>query len=89
MIGLIRENLAVNGALETEDDIYLRAQQVKELFREFLAQYPVEGDERVAVVCHSKLIAALTASGVDGAGAEARLADFIWTKNAEILPIDL
>ena len=88
MVGLIRENLAVNGALETEDDLYQRAQQVKGLLSDFLAQHNLADDERVAVVCHSKLIAACTASGVDGVGAQAQLVDYVWTKNAEILPVE-
>ena len=55
---------------------------------DFLAQHNLVDDERVAVVCHSKLIAACTASGVDGVGAEAQLVDYVWTKNAEILPVE-
>ena len=32
--------------------------------KEYLVKSPVESDEKIAIVCHSKLIASMTASGV-------------------------
>ena len=49
---------------------------------------PLEGDEKVAVVCHSTLIAAVTAGGFEGTGAQAELKDYVWTANAEVLPVE-
>jgi len=43
-----------DGALETKDDIYHRSQYGKQVLRDFLAANPpLEGDEKMAVVCHS------------------------------------
>ena len=85
MIALLPE-----GALETKAKIYQRAQQVKELLREFLAAHPVEGDEKIPVVCHSQLIASVTADGIEDEGTpQERFTNFIWTANAEVLPVDL
>lgn len=78
-----------HGAFETEDELYARGQKVKQVCRDFLAAHPIKKNERVAVVCHSKLIASITADGVKGKGAAAKLNNFIWTKNAEVLPIDI
>ena len=47
--------------------------------REFLAENPLGEDEKVAVVCHSKLIASVTASGFEGEGATSKLKDYVWT----------
>jgi len=53
---------------------------------EFLANRAALDGKKVAVVCHSKLISALTASGVEGKGAQSKLIDFTWTQNCEICP---
>ena len=77
-----------DGSFETEDEIYQRAQGVKQFCKNFLAEHPLEGDEKIAVVCHSKLIAAVTAGGFSGVGASSKLTDFVWTANSEVLPIE-
>ena len=56
--------------------------------RQFLEDNPLEEDEKVAVVTHSKLIAALTAKGFTGTGADARIYGYAWTENAEVLGIE-
>lgn len=56
--------------------------------RQFLEDNPLEDDEKVAVVTHSKLIAALTAKGFTGTGADARIYGYAWTENAEVLGIE-
>ena len=56
--------------------------------RQFLEENPLEEDEKVAVVTHSKLIAALTAKGFTGTGADARIYGYAWTENAEVLGIE-
>ena len=62
-----------DGSFETEDEIYLRAQGVKKFCKTFLEEHPLESDEKIAVVCHSKLIASVTAGGFTGTGASAKL----------------
>jgi hypothetical protein len=57
--------------------------------KEYLAKNPVKEDEKIAVVCHSRLIASMTASGVgpndiDHAKGEAVLQDFYFPSNCEI-----
>lgn len=56
--------------------------------RQFLDDNPLADDEKVAVVTHSKLIAALTAKGFTGTGADARIYGYAWTENAEVLGIE-
>ena len=56
--------------------------------RQFLEENPLEEDEKVAVVTHSKPIAALTAKGFTGTGADARIYGYAWTENAEVLGIE-
>ena len=80
--------LLPHDALEPECDIYERAQESKKVLKKFLEENPLQGDEKIAVVCHSKLIAATTADGFEGEGALSKLTNFVWTKNAEVLPID-
>ena len=67
------------GSFETEDEIYQRAQSVKQMCRRFLVENQLGEGEKVAVVCHSKLIASVTASGFEGAGATSKLKDYVWT----------
>ena len=78
-----------HSGFETEDEIYKRAQKVKQFCRDFLAAHPIKKNEKIAVVCHSKLIASVTADGFKGKGATAELTNYIWTKNAEVLPVEL
>ena len=56
--------------------------------RQFLIDNPLEDDEKVAVVTHSKLIAALTAKGYTGTGADARIYGYFFPENAEVLGIE-
>ena len=52
---------------------------MKQMCRDFLVQNPLGEDEKVAVVCHSQLIASVTASGFEGEGATSKLTDHVWT----------
>ncbi len=78
-----------DGAFETKKDIYGRGQVVKQLLKDFLAGHPLVGDEKIAIVCHSQLISSVTADGYEGEGAQSVMTNFIWTKNAEVLPVDI
>ena len=75
-------------ALEPKDDLYERGLHVKKFLKHFLEKHPVEGAERIAVVCHSQLIACLTATGVEGSGASSKLVGFHWAQNGEVYPIE-
>lgn len=78
------------GALEFKDDMYRRSQHALTVLRSFLENNPpLEGDEKMAVVCHSQLIAGATADGFTGEGPTAVLTNKIWTENAQALPIEL
>ena len=77
-----------NGAFETKDAIYERAQIVKQFCRDFLLANPVEGDEKIGFVTHSTLIAAVTADGFEGEGRDAHLTNFLFPANCEIVPLD-
>ena len=77
-----------HGAFETEDLMYKRGQVGLQVLRDFLASHPLEGDEKIAVVCHSKFIAAITADGFEGEGASSKLTNYVWTQNAEVLPVE-
>ena len=42
-----------------------RAEAIKQWMKQVVAANPVTADEKFCVVCHSKIIAALTAEGLD------------------------
>ena len=71
------------GSFETCEMIYARGKQVRKFLKEFILNN-VSEDAKVAVVCHSKLISALTASSVEGSGPDSQLKDFTWFSNCEI-----
>jgi len=50
-----------------------------------LQSNPVEGDEKIAIVCHSHIIAAMTADGVDLADKRG-YTGYTWTDNCQLLP---
>lgn len=72
-----------HGSFETEAEIFVRAQRCREFLKEYLRANPVNADEKIAVVCHSKIIAGMTAKGVDSDG---KLKDFFWPENCQQLP---
>ena len=41
------------GAFENKAMLYERGQKVKQVVKNFLAAHPVEGDEKIPIVCHS------------------------------------
>jgi hypothetical protein len=53
--------------------------------KEYLNKNTVKNDEKIAMVCHSKLIAAVTATGV----ANEKLEGYYWMNNCEIQPFEL
>ena len=52
-------------SFEREYDIYKRAQAFKAMIKEHLRSNPLGPGEKLAVVCHSKFIAAMTADSCD------------------------
>jgi len=79
----------VKDAFETKKDIYYRSLKVKDFLKQFRSENPVEGDERIVLVCHSQLISALTSSGYEHVDGAYRFKDFVWTQNTEVLPLEL
>jgi hypothetical protein len=47
------------------ESLLRRAEVIKGFMRENLRQNPLENDEKYAIVCHSMIIATLTAEGLD------------------------
>ena len=78
MIELMQAELP-HGAFETKDDMYHRGKHALQVIRDFVAAYPLQGDEKLAVVCHSQMISAMTAEGFTGEGVTAKMTNFIWT----------
>ena len=68
-----------DGAFETKDDMYHRSQHGLTVIRDFVNNNPLQGDEKLAIVCHSQFIAGCTADGFSGEGNSAQLTNFIWT----------
>ena len=71
-------------SFETMEMMWDRAQRIKFFMKEHIAKNPIGGDERIAVVCHSTLIKALTSTKlVDGK------LDGYHPHNCEIQPYNL
>ena len=77
-----------NGSLEPKDDLYDRGKLVKKFLKHFHEKHPLKATEKIGVVCHSQLIACLTATGVEGKGHSSKLVNFHWAQNGEIYPIE-
>jgi len=60
---------------ECEEDVYNRAQAFKKQMKAYFTANPLPKGEKMAVVCHSKFICALTSSGV---GDDGLMKDFKW-----------
>ena len=65
---MVVARLKERGALEPHDDLYKRGQNVKQFLQYFSETAQIDKSEKIAVVCHSALIASLNAKGVTGSG---------------------
>ena len=72
---------------ETDGMLFERGKRTQVFMKEYLEKNPIQGDERIAVVCHSRVIAAMTATGVGPDpenAAKDKLQGFYWMNNCEI-----
>ena len=77
---------------ETDRMLLERADVFRQFMREYLAKNEMAEGERVAVVCHSKFIASLTAQGVQPDPANPTrevFTDHYWPQNCEIQPYSI
>ena len=70
---------------EDAGSLLRRAAVIRSFYREYLRMYPLQEGYRHAIVCHSQIMATLTASGEDANDVKG-LKDYVWTKNCQLLP---
>lgn len=73
---------------ETHADLYERGKVIKRFLREYLENNPLDVDkkERYCIISHSRIIATLTALGVNPE--DDSLIEFVWFKNCEMQVFD-
>ena len=71
---------------ENHKDLYARAKVIKQFMREYISANPLEGQEKYAVISHSRIIATLTATGYREE--DDSLVDYVWFKNCEMRPYE-
>lgn len=64
-----------------------RADVIRDFMRVYLKQTPLSGETKHGVVCHSQIIATLTADELDPSD-ERGFKNYTWLKNCQILPYD-
>ena len=69
--------------------MFERGKQIKTFLKKFIQMNCADEGEKIAVVCHFMVIAALTATGVSGSGNESELKECHWAQNAEIVPMNI
>ena len=67
-------------SFEAAPHMLQRAEAIKGFLRKQLELDPVEGDQKYGVVCHSMIMAALTAEGLDDSD-RTGFKDYIWPEN--------
>lgn len=72
-------------SFEDAPDLLARKKVIDEFLKEHLRCNPLPEGKKIAVVCHSTLIAALTSKGLDPS-TEKGLKDYTWTANCQLLP---
>lgn len=70
---------------ENWEALWQRGNGVKKFLKKNLTSNPVKGDEKIAIVCHSHLIAAITSDGPD-ASERRGFTGYYWTQNCQLLP---
>ncbi|CDW86509.1 UNKNOWN [Stylonychia lemnae] len=83
-VDVIIERLgAHNPRYETHSDLFKRAQIIKTFMREYLISHPLDhsSQEKYGLVSHSRIMATLTASGVNE---KEELLDYYWLQNCEM-----
>jgi len=65
---------------ESWEALWQRGNSIKGFLKTNLTSNPVQGDEKIAIVCHSHLIAALTSDGPDYSERRG-FTGYYWTQN--------
>jgi len=65
---------------ETWESLWQRSCVIKNFLKKYLRAYPLQGDEKTAIVCHSHLIAAITSNGPDYSERRG-FTGYYWTQN--------
>lgn len=66
-------------------DLLRRADVIRAFMREYLEANPVEGDQKIAIVSHSMIMATMTAEGLDENDIRG-FKNYIWPQNCQLLP---
>lgn len=70
---------------ENSEDLFQRGKAFKRFLKEFLLLNPLPEGEKMAIVCHSMFIAALTCDHVDGFGEHSHLVHYTWLLNCQTI----
>jgi hypothetical protein len=79
------DTLMATKTWESDFDIYNRGQTFKKFIRQYLLSSPLPVGEKLAIVCHSKFICSLTASGCKGDDEHSEMVDFKWLSNCQTI----
>ena len=67
------------------ESLLRRAAVLKDFMREYVRMNPLAGGQKNAIVCHSMLIATMTAEGLDE-NDKMGYKNYVWTANCQVLP---
>jgi hypothetical protein len=79
MIKIIRTYTGIN-AFETTQELLNRGKVINKFLKTYIDQYPLIDDQKYGVVCHSMIIATLTATGLNPKSSTG-MAGFTWCEN--------
>ena len=67
------------------ESLLRRADVIKAFMKEYERMNPLTGDEKFGIVCHSQLIATMTAEGLDENDSKG-FKGYTWAENCQLLP---
>ena len=82
---VLKEIIPTYKRFEDSPDLLKRADVINKFMRRYLDSNPMQGDEKIAIVCHSFIMAAMTAEGLDK-NEKYGFKGFIWPQNCQLLP---
>jgi hypothetical protein len=72
---------------EDSESLWRRAGILREFMKENLRSNPLEGQQKYAIVCHSMIIACLTADGIDESD-KTGFKGYTWCENCQNIPFN-
>ena len=87
LVSLMNERLERDASLETEEMIYNRGKNLMEFIDSYFTNSGLKEGEKLAVVCHSEIIASMAAKGFIGEGDTSKLDGFYFPRNCEMIPL--